>query len=337
MMYVGASMVHSGDTFRMFDPNSKRIHLTRDVKMLKKMFFRQDGSISSDQHHPLDTTFENLTIVQEEVVTDAVSVNNPAIPIAQDNTSLVSSTSADDNSIDSGDDMPPLTRPSPDDSSTDGDFSDNWSSSTDTTLDATIPGGVLFEPITVMEVDEGRGNRENTLEVPVLDATDLQPGEVLDTTVPVPAEIFIPEQDVSIPRRTRSGRQVIPPSRYRDTSLTVVDGTPTFSTFDVEDEIGGEILDFNDNSDAPEFSPVSLFDPPALVPPLCREVYGLKASPSQILQCENIVRAALQQKDHRKQPLRASQELSLVGATGNAFSNTTDLHVKTLRAALASP
>ena len=67
MMYVGASMVHSGDTFRMFDPNSKRIHLTRDVRMLKKIFFRQDGTISSDQPHPLDTTFDNLTIVQEEV------------------------------------------------------------------------------------------------------------------------------------------------------------------------------------------------------------------------------------------------------------------------------
>ena len=47
MMYVGASTVHSGDTFRMFDPNSERIHLTRDVKMLRKMFYRQDETISS--------------------------------------------------------------------------------------------------------------------------------------------------------------------------------------------------------------------------------------------------------------------------------------------------
>ena len=38
MMYVGASMLHLGDTFRMFNPMSKRIHLTRDVKILRKMF-----------------------------------------------------------------------------------------------------------------------------------------------------------------------------------------------------------------------------------------------------------------------------------------------------------
>ena len=147
-MYVGASMVHSGDTFRMFDSNSKRIHLTRDVQMLKKMFFRQDGTISSDQPHPLDTTFDNLTIVQDEVVADVVStdevrVNNPASPLDPDHTSLVSSTPADDDTIDSGEDMPPLERPFPDDSSTSDDLGDEWSSSINTTLDATIPDGVL--------------------------------------------------------------------------------------------------------------------------------------------------------------------------------------------------
>ena len=98
----------------MFDPNTKRIHLTRNVKMLRKMFYRQDGTISSDQPHPVDTTFDNLAIVQEDVVTvlvftDEVRVNHNALPNNTDNTSLASSSSADDDSVDSNPNMPPLS------------------------------------------------------------------------------------------------------------------------------------------------------------------------------------------------------------------------------------
>ena len=36
MMYVGASLNHSGDTFRVFDPPTKRVHHSRNVKFMRK-------------------------------------------------------------------------------------------------------------------------------------------------------------------------------------------------------------------------------------------------------------------------------------------------------------
>ena len=265
--------------------------------------------------------------------TDEVRVNDPAIPLAPDHTSLASSTSDDDDKIDSGEDMPPLARPSPDDSSTNGDLSDDLSSSTHTTLDATIPNGVLFEPITVLEVEEGCSDGENALDVPVIDATNLQPGEVLDTTVPVPEEMFVPDQDVSTTRRTRSGRQVFPPSRYRDTSLTIMDGTPHFSIFDVDDDLDEDVFE----TYALDENNGNLFGAPMHFPLLHREVYGLTASPTHIQECEEIVRAALQKHEANLPQLEVCQELSLVGAPGTAFTHTTDLQVKKLKEALASP
>ena len=76
MMYVGVSPAHSFDTFLMYNPSTKRVHISRDVQFTKKMFFRQDFSTSTDQYHPLDTSFENLTIT---VDTDEES-SLPAAP-----------------------------------------------------------------------------------------------------------------------------------------------------------------------------------------------------------------------------------------------------------------
>ena len=241
-MYVGASMVHSGDTFRMFDVNAKRIHLTRDVKMLQKEFYRQDGTVSSDQPHPLDTTFDNLTIFQEERVTgvvsaDEVRVNHTAIPPDADDTSLVSSDSLDNDSDDSCEGMPPLERPILD-TSTSGDSNenssfDNWSESPDTTFDATLPDGVRLDPVTVREVDP-------PLVEDVVDATHLQPGDTVDLNPPIPTVINVtpsatsslPEQTVT---RTRSGRRIHTPSRYRDAGLITFDRPHSYSIFDIED------------------------------------------------------------------------------------------------------
>ena len=40
-MFVGYSHNHAGDTFRMWDPESKRVHLSRDIVWLNKMFFNK--------------------------------------------------------------------------------------------------------------------------------------------------------------------------------------------------------------------------------------------------------------------------------------------------------
>ena len=69
MMYVGASLTHSGDTYKVFDPLTKRIHHSRNVTFRRKMYCRQDSSVSTDQPHPLDTTFEHVTVIYEDSAT----------------------------------------------------------------------------------------------------------------------------------------------------------------------------------------------------------------------------------------------------------------------------
>ena len=236
MMYVGASMKHSGDTFRMFDPVTKRIHMTRDVKMLQKMFYRQDGTIFSDQPHPLDTTFDNLTIVQEDVVPDVVStdevrVNINALPPDTDDTSHVSFPSDDDDSDDSCEDMSPLVRPNLD-TSTSGDSnhsSDMWSHSTATTLAATLPDGAFIHPVSVLEVDSPSATGSDD------DGSETDP--LFREGDDVPTIITLPDETTASIRRTRSGRRITTPSRFRDAALTMLDGTPKFSIFDIEDEL----------------------------------------------------------------------------------------------------
>ena len=271
MMYVGASMVHSGDTVRMFDPNSKRIHLTRDVKMLKKMVHRQDGTVSSDQPHPLDTTFDNLTIVQEEVVTgvvsaDEVRVNNTALPPDTDKTSLVSSTSADDDSVDSCEDMPPLARPNLDTStSSDSDaYSDNWSNSTATTIDATLPDGAFIHPVSVHEVDSPS--------VPGSDDDGSDNSPLFREEGDVPTVNTLQEETSASIRRTRSGRRITTSSRFRDDALTTFDGTPQFSIFDIEDELDEDFHNLHDIGTDSEYTSGSLFAHPVTIPPLRRDV-----------------------------------------------------------------
>ena len=69
MIYVGASLTHSGDTYKVSDPMTKRVHHSRNVIFRKKMYYRQDYSVSPDQFHPLNTTFEHLNVLYD--VTDA--------------------------------------------------------------------------------------------------------------------------------------------------------------------------------------------------------------------------------------------------------------------------
>jgi hypothetical protein len=41
-MFVGYSPNHAADTLRMWDPDTKRVHLTRDIVWLNKMFFNNN-------------------------------------------------------------------------------------------------------------------------------------------------------------------------------------------------------------------------------------------------------------------------------------------------------
>ena len=97
MMYVGASTNHLGDTFRVFDPVTKRVHHSRNVTFRKKTFYRQDMTGSTDQPHPLDNTFEDLPIIY--LLSDvSFPVSPPPVlpPVLQPDDDLA---------------MPPLKRP----------------------------------------------------------------------------------------------------------------------------------------------------------------------------------------------------------------------------------
>jgi hypothetical protein len=42
-MFVGYSPNNAADTLRMWDPDTKRVHLTRDIVWLNKMFFNNNS------------------------------------------------------------------------------------------------------------------------------------------------------------------------------------------------------------------------------------------------------------------------------------------------------
>ena len=334
MMYVGASMQHSGDTFRMFDPETKRIHMTRDVKMLQKMFYRQDGTISSDQQHPLDTTFENLNIIREEVTGDAstteVSVNNPDPVNDNDETSLVTSNSYDHTPSVSSEEMPGLARRQVDTTmhsdSTASSVLDDWSVSPSASLEDDGPDGVRLAPPEIAT----DGDQPETQDA--VEAANLPPEDPVPIYPPIPTVINLPptaepsDTDDTVPR-TRSGRRITTPSRYRDAGLTTFVRPHSYSIFDIEDELMSD-----DNGEDSE--PTSLFAHGGTPYYLNKELYGLSTDEDTLQRCNDIMaRAGV----HSRPPPPITTELSLVGAVGTAFDNTTDLHVKRFREAMASP
>ena len=64
-MMVGYAKQHAGDTYRMWDPNTKRVHVTRDVIWLNKMFFKEKSTIYFNPEATLEI-FEKKRIVDED-------------------------------------------------------------------------------------------------------------------------------------------------------------------------------------------------------------------------------------------------------------------------------
>ena len=174
-----------------------------------------------------------MLIVQESPAIDSVlpvqvRLNDNEIMFDNENDSL-STSSGDDESIDSHADMPPLERRDPDLSSySDSNLSlDGWSNSTFTTLDATLPDGVDLDPLVVQAV------------VPDLDILDVADtpmhGEDIERRhPPVPDTIEVvttasaDKAGPPITRSSRSGRLVQLPSRCRDTGLTTFERHDTY-------------------------------------------------------------------------------------------------------------
>ena len=173
----------------MFDYDTKRTHLARNVKMLKKMFFRQDKSISSVQPHPLDTTFDHLIIEQDEEVTgdphtDGVS-NLPSASAAFD--------ASDAFSVSSTGSLPPLIPPPEEDldadtvppedlSSYTDSNSDSWTQATASTMAKTDPYSFQLDALPDSSAPD---------DAATIDVTALPHGAAIDTS-PVPVTIDVP-------------------------------------------------------------------------------------------------------------------------------------------------
>jgi hypothetical protein len=59
-MFVGYCLNHAGDTFRMWDPDTKRVHLSRDIVWTGKMYF---NTYQSTIEGPLIPNFHNASMV----------------------------------------------------------------------------------------------------------------------------------------------------------------------------------------------------------------------------------------------------------------------------------
>jgi len=44
-MFVGYAVDHPGDCYRMYDPKTQRVHITRDIIWLKRMYYEKPTRI----------------------------------------------------------------------------------------------------------------------------------------------------------------------------------------------------------------------------------------------------------------------------------------------------
>ena len=128
---------------------------------------------------------------------------------------------------------------------------------------------------------------------------------------------------------TTRGRKVYTPSRYTETGALAGGTRSGHSIFDYHDEV---------NSIDSDYTAFTLYEDPTwpqveyiYVP----SPYGITTSAKTHVQCMEKLDAAIKQAAaHSAAPLL---ELTLVGATGNQFTNTNELQVLTYWKAMASP
>jgi hypothetical protein len=74
-MFVGYSTAHAGDTYRMWDPRSRRVHITRDIRWLNKMYFDQSNNLRITYIGGISGNLEDRTL-DEKSVDSADDQNN---------------------------------------------------------------------------------------------------------------------------------------------------------------------------------------------------------------------------------------------------------------------
>lgn len=63
-MFVGYSPQHAGDCYRMFDPETKRIHISRDITWLNRLMYPQPGQVAQPSENK---TVKKLVTFKEDI------------------------------------------------------------------------------------------------------------------------------------------------------------------------------------------------------------------------------------------------------------------------------
>jgi hypothetical protein len=75
-MFVGYSTTHAGNTYRMWDPRSRRVHITRDILWLNKMFFNQSDNVRITYTRGISRNLDTENLEVKSVKSDDNQNNN---------------------------------------------------------------------------------------------------------------------------------------------------------------------------------------------------------------------------------------------------------------------
>ena len=76
MMMVGYASNHTGDCYRMYNDATGRVHETRDVRWLERMFFSKEGNVDLKSDDTEEISNNDVDSVKEEQLDDNEEVNN---------------------------------------------------------------------------------------------------------------------------------------------------------------------------------------------------------------------------------------------------------------------
>ena len=87
-MFVGYALNHKPDAYRMWDPFTNRVHTSRDVIWLKKMFFgsnMDNGEATADVDESMEAG-EDSNLKAPNTFTDAREADKEELPVLADRT-----------------------------------------------------------------------------------------------------------------------------------------------------------------------------------------------------------------------------------------------------------
>ena len=312
-MYVGVSLSHPHDACLMFNPSTKRFHISRDIVFAKKMFYREDFSVSSDQDRPLDTSFTNLQIIIDDSSSSPESSLNdnqhhvPPTPPQPATPPLIEEANEEE------DETPSLTirdDVSTVNSTTQSSINDN------STLSIFNDEGVFVLPDPPTPTEDNLSNHFDELHL----MPDSPIPEYIDVAGPPTASDNDLDSSASPDERpfhtvTRRGRRIFTPERFRhqpESSSLIISPNP-YSIFELDDEIDEDL--------EVESNPLYEAPPPPRIS-LRQSTYGIKYSGKTFSKFTSSMAKAMDFISTLSPPPAILPESALVGASGSAFHHT---------------